>query len=303
MNKIARLKLLNNRGKIKFDSKVNEDRSLLLSLDSILKKKRKFIVKMPPRGSSVVACMSGGQDSVANIAILMSEFGLKVYPFFINRGQSNYRWEKKSVKYFDSFFAGRFPNQYKKCKEIKVMTPGLEYKDLLRKAKRMVDPLPLRHNISYPARNPIIFLTGMEYAYSLMAVGEKINTVFASHVSSDSSYHCSQTWTRLMNILMCQILNDWSWQFISLPIETSFRNYFDKGEYIKWCSQNDIPLYKARTCVKKFSLECGDCPTCWDRRRCYAEVGVNDQTKYLFKMSSKYPTYYDHEKEERRVDA
>jgi 7-cyano-7-deazaguanine synthase in queuosine biosynthesis len=180
------------------------------------------------------------------------------------------------------------------------MTPGLKYKDLLRNAKKKVDNIPLRHNISYPARNPIIFLTGMEYGYSLIAKGVNVKNIFASYVASDSSYHCCQTNTRLMNVLICQILNDWDWQFISLPTELEFGNYFDKNVLIKWGYENGIPIHKARTCVKKFDIECGDCPTCWDRRRGFKEAGVPDLTEYKFEMSAEYPTYYDHENEENK---
>ncbi len=292
-------KILNNQGQIKFEKKENEDATLLKIYDDILKSKRGYVVKIPKKGTNVAVCLSGGQDSVANIGILLKEFGLNVYPFFINRGQSNYKYEKKSVNYFNRFYKRKFPKLYHDYKEITVMTPGMEYKDLLRKTKRMMDDIPLSHNISYPARGPIVFLTGMEYGYSLKAIGVEIKTVFASNMSSDFSYHCSQTWVRLMNILFCQILNDWSWQFISLPIETEFGNYFDKDVFIKWSYENEIPLHKARTCVKSFDIECGDCPTCWDRRRGYKEAGIKDPTKYRFPMSEKYPTYYDHEKEEK----
>ena len=286
---------------IKFEEKINEDLNLLNSLNMILISKKNYVIKMPEPGESVVACLSGGMDSVINIAILMKEYGLKVYPFFIDRGQSNYKYEKQSADYFNSYFKEQFPEFYNDYLEIKVATPGNEYKDLLRDAKRKVDDLPLRHNISYPSRNPIIFLTGMEYGYSLMAKGIEIKNVFASYVSSDSSYHCGQTNTRLMNILFCQIMNDWDWQFISLPTELEFGNYFDKDILIKWGYENNIPIHKARTCVKKFEMECGDCPTCWDRRRGFKEAGVPDLTEYKYEMSSEYPTYYDHEKEENKL--
>jgi len=292
-------KIVNKQGKIRIKSKENEDVKLLKIYDNILKGKRGYVVRMPKKGESVVACLSGGQDSVANIGILLKEFKLNVYPFFINRGQSNYKYEKKAAGYFNRFYKRKFPKFYHDYKEITVMTPGMEYKDLLRKTKRMVDNIPLRHNISYPARGPIVFLTGMEYGYSLKAKGVEIKTVFASNMSSDFSYHCSLTWVRLMNILFCQILNDWSWQFISLPIEKEFGNYFDKDVFIKWAYENGVPIHRARTCVKSFDIECGDCPTCWDRRRGYKEAGVKDPTKYRFPMSQKYPTYYDHEKEEK----
>lgn len=291
--------ILNNKGKIILEEKVNEDIGLLTTLDNLLKSRKGYVVKMPEKGSSVVACLSGGQDSVANIAILLKEFELNVYPFFVNRGQSNYKYEKQSVEYFNNFFKERFPNLYHDYLEIEVATPAKEYKDLLRATKRAIDDIPLRHNVSYPARGPIVFLTGMEYAYSLQAKGIKVKTLFASNMASDFSYHCSLTWTRLMNVLMCQILNDWEFQFISLPIEREFGNHFDKDVFIKWCDLNDIPLHMARTCVKKFEIECGDCPTCWDRRRGYKEAGVVDKTQYKFEMSKNYPSYYDHEHEER----
>src|SRR3990167_10498320 len=215
-------KILNKRGKIKFENKDNEDATLLKIYDSILMDKRGYVVKVPKKKESAVVCFSGGQDSVANAGILLKEFGLNVYPFFINRGQSNYKYEKEAVDYFNAFYKKKFPGLYHDYLEITVNTPGVEYKDLLRKTKKMMDDIPLRHNISYPARGPIVFLTGTEYGYSLQAQGVDVKTIFASNMSSDFSYHCSQTWVRLMNILFFQILNDCSWQFISLPIETEF---------------------------------------------------------------------------------
>lgn len=294
------IKTLNNRGKIKIEDKVNEDVNLLKIYSKILKEKRGYIVKMPQRGESVVACLSGGIDSVANIGILLMEFGLKVYPFFIDRGQSALKWERESVQFFDRFYKKKFPDQYHKCLEIKVATPAKEYKGLLRKTKRQITNIPLMQNISYPARNPIMFLTGAEYSYSLKAQGEIISTVFASHVSSDSSFHCSQTWTRLMNLLMCQIFNDWEFQFISLPIETDFGNYFDKDVYMTFMKEHSIPIEKTRTCVKGSRVQCGDCPPCWDTRRILKEIGIKNRIKYRFEMSKAYPTYYTHEYEEKR---
>jgi len=105
-------KILGKRGEIRFESKENEDADLLKTYDSILKGKRAYVIKMPKKGESVVACLSGGQDSVANIGILLKEFGLNVYPFFVKRGQSNYKYEKKAVDYFNRFYKKRFPKLY-----------------------------------------------------------------------------------------------------------------------------------------------------------------------------------------------
>jgi len=278
-----------------YQKKDSEDIFLLKILDDIFVNKRGYTVKIPKKKEAVVACLSGGLDSVANIGILLKELKLNVYPFFINRGQSNYKWEKAAVKYFDSFYKKRFPDQYHTCMEINVATPAKEYKNLLRKVKKSANCIPKLRNIAYPARNPIIFLTGAEYAYSLKARGENITTIFASNVSSDKSLHCSQTWIRLMNLLMCQILNNWKFQFISLPIETSFGNYFDKDVYAYFMAKNNIPVEKTRSCVRKSKMRCGDCPPCWNRRKALETIGIKDKTQYIFKMSPTCPTYYSHE--------
>jgi XTP/dITP diphosphohydrolase len=276
-----------------FDGKESEDKEIINSINRILLKKRGYVVRMPKTGESVVAPLSGGMDSVVNIAMLLKEYKLNVFPFFINRNQSAYVYEKKAAEYYDRFFKKLYPDLYNGFVEIKVATPAAEYKDDLRKVKESIKDKHLSSHISYPARNSVIFLTGMEYAYSLTNKGVNIRTVFASHMSSDFSYHCSLTWTRITNLTMCQITNDYSWQFISIPIETEFGNYFDKDVYVRYAIRNRIPLEYTRSCTKNSSVQCGVCPSCWDRRRAFIEVGVKDPTEYQCEtMPRSIPTYY-----------
>ena len=96
--------IMKNIGAIKFKDKINEDVAVINSVNKIFKIKRGCVVKMPPKGSPVVCCMSGGADAVSNIFILMNEFGYEVYPFFINRGESSYKWEKSSVDFYYILF-------------------------------------------------------------------------------------------------------------------------------------------------------------------------------------------------------
>lgn len=287
------LKLLGNKsGRFSLHNKDNEDIKLLKRLDNIFIERRGYAAKMPAANTPVSACMSGGLDSTANLAVLMEQFGLQVYPFFINRGQSAYQEEKYSVNWYNTYFLKKYPKLYHPCREITVATPAAAYKDKLRKTKNMMIDTERCKNISYPARNPIIFLTGFEYAYSLQSEGIIIKHLFGAHVSSDGSYHCSQTWTRGLNLQICQIMNDWDWQFISLPIETAFGNYFDKDVYITFCHEHDIPLQHTRTCVKK-GAPCGSCPPCWERRRVFAELKLPDIENYLNPMPKEMPTSYN----------
>lgn len=286
------VKILKNKGKIKLSEKGNEDFAILNEIEQIFISKRGYVAKLSKERSPVAACMSGGADSVANIFVLLNEFHFEVFPFFINRGQSAYKYEKEAIRYYDKWFLRRFPNLYHKTLEIKVGTPAKEYKDNLREVKKKFFSIENSAHVSYPARNSVIFLTGMEYALSLLNKGKKINTLFASHVSSDTSFHCSLTWHRILNLEMCHILHNWNFQFISLPIEISFGNYYDKDVYLKYCEENGLDLTKTRTCVRNTKIQCGECPCCWDRRRAYKEAGIKDKTKYLKPFPKEAGTYY-----------
>jgi len=108
--------------------KQKENLTLLTEVDEIFKRIRGYIVRVPEPNEPVITSLSGGLDSVANISILLEELKVQVYPFFIARGQTNYRWEKQSVRFFDKFFSNKYPDLYHKCVEIKIDVPGKAYK-------------------------------------------------------------------------------------------------------------------------------------------------------------------------------
>jgi len=286
------MRLINQRGKFQIEKKGNEDLKLIKTINNIFKEKRRYVVKMPDKNSPVVCCMSGGADAVSNIFIMLNEFEYEIFPFFINRGQSAYKWERKSIKYYDNLFLERFPDLYHKTQEIKVNTPATEYKNDLREVKKRFYEVERSAHISYPARNSIIFLTGMEYALSLKNKGKNIKTLFVAHVASDTSYHCSLTWQRILNLEICHTFDDYQLQIISLPIEIEFGNYFDKNVFLKYCHENGLNLTQTRTCIKKDKIHCGVCPCCWDRRRSFLEAGLKDKTKYQAPYPEKPGGYY-----------
>ncbi|MCD6550084.1 hypothetical protein J7K24_00895 [bacterium] len=102
MRKIS--KILNTGTAQEINNRRVEDLFVLNMTDEVLRKKRGYVVKLPPPGEPVVACLSGGLDSVCNLAILLKEFKLQVYPYFLNRNQSNYKYEKEAVKFFNIYF-------------------------------------------------------------------------------------------------------------------------------------------------------------------------------------------------------
>jgi len=268
----------------------DEDWDIINSLETIFRKKRKYVIKMPKPGSPVIATLSGGLDSVANIVVLIEKFGLEVYPFFIKRNQSNLKWEIEATDYYNNLFKKRYPNLYHDVLKIDVETPGKAYKNMLRATKNLLDDLKLRKRNTYPARNPVMFLTGMEYGYALQSKGVFPKTLFVAEHSNDVSVHGSLTLMRIMNLLFCWLTNDWEWQFISTPIEKEFDNCYGKEVMVKYCAEHGVPLEQTRSCPNKDKIQCGKCEmNCFDRRMAFKLAGVEDKTKYQFSMPAKKP--------------
>lgn len=261
--------------------KQKEDLVLLTEIDKIFKKRKGYIMRVPKTNEPVIACLSGGLDSVSNITILLEELKVQVYPFFIARGQTNYKWEKKAVDFYDKFFSKKYPNLYHECLEIKLDVPGKVYKKDLIATKRLGDDPLMRKRATYPARNPIIFLTGLEYGYSLQHKKIFPKTIFAATHTEDGAYHSCLTSLRCQNLVMCQITGDWSWQFTSIPLEREFGNYYSKARMLQFAYKCGVPLEYTRSCTGRGELQCGLCTmACMDRRQSFRKAGIVDKTKY-----------------------
>jgi len=258
-----------------------EDLDLLFALNEIFRHKRGYVIKIPKQGEAVIACMSGGLDSIANLAILLVILKVKVYPFFIARKQTNYKYEKEAVDYFDDYFSKHYPNLYYHYIEIEMDIPSKAYKADLIKTKHLLDDEEKRARASYPARNPIIFLAGMEYAYSLQHKGVYPKTIFGAFHTEDNAFHSSLTSIRLQNLLMCNVTGDWEWQYISIPTELELGNYYSKSRLVKFASECGIPLEHTRSCTSGDPIQCGLCTmACKDRRLAFKRAGVEDKTQY-----------------------
>jgi len=269
-----------------------EDLTVINAIEKVFKEKRGYIIKKPKPNEPVLACMSGGLDSICNITVLLEELKVQVYPFFLDREQTNYKYEKASVMFFNKYFKKRYPDLYHDVLEIKLVSPAWAYKDMLRDTHKMKDNLIYRHDVAYPARNSIIFLTGMDYGYALQSRGIFPKTVFGATLSSDFLYHSSLTSIRITNLLMCNVTGDWDWQYISIPIEKEFANGYDKDVYVKFNTEKNIPLEKTRSCPKKSKIQCGTCLPCWDRRMAFKKIGIKDKTPYLKSLKEEIPKEY-----------
>lgn len=262
-------------------SKRTEDPTVLKSLEDIILMRRCKVLKFPESGTPIVVMHSGGMDSTINIAILLKEFKLKVFPVFFNRGQTNLKQEREAVKFFENYFLEKYPLLYNKSVELKVDVPPKEYKDMLRATRDLEDNLQFRQRIAFPARNPVMILLAAEYAYSLQSKGVFPKTIFASFMNDDPPRQSTLTAIRMLDLLICQIMGDYNWQVIAIPLEKELGNYYGKDVYLKWAVEHDLPIEKTRSCYRDTQEHCGQCdPACKNRKEAFVRANIEDKTFY-----------------------
>jgi 7-cyano-7-deazaguanine synthase len=237
--------------------------------NNFLIKIRGWVSKWPKKA---VFIYSGGMDSTTTMAKLMEDYGVEIFPLFINRGQSNVKYEKKSALYFDKLFSQKYPNLYHRLFQIDINNPPLEIKDNLRQYSK-------EHG--YPLRNTMLQMIGVQYAVSLLVKNEKIKTVFCAQVIDDPFPHSTLSSLRINTMNICNGLEEWDWQITSPNIDpVLIKKSVGKVELIKWADEHGIPIEYTRSCYKNSPYHCGSCLTCSRRKIAFEKAGLPDKTNY-----------------------
>ncbi len=201
---------------------------------------------------------------------------LVVYPYYVKRHARAEQFELASITFFEEYFSKKYPNHFHVPQKIEVPIPALEIKNNL--------PLPFRKGFGYPLRNSILYAYGVQYAASLLpSENVKCRTLFSSIVASDAdqTMHSTLTTLRTFMLHVCTDMGDWDWQVASLLMEPEMGHYFDKDFLIQKSFELQFPVEFTRTCIEASEIQCGVCPSCFDRRRVFKELNIEDKTTYL----------------------
>lgn len=236
--------------------------------ENILRCRRGWVSQWPQKA---VFIFSGGMDSTSTVARLLSEKKIEIFPVFINRGQTNLVYERKSVKYFNNLFKTRYPNLYHNYIELAIDVPPIKIKDAI---------LPYSKQHGHPLRNTILQMLGVQYAISLLSSGYKIKTIFCAQVPDDPFPHSTLVSLRINTINVCENLNEWDWQITSPNMDPLLSKNYGKIEMIGWSAKNGIPLERTRSCYTSKVKHCGVCLTCLRRKKAFKAAFVVDKTQY-----------------------
>jgi len=237
--------------------------------EELLLKKRRWISRWPKKA---VFLSSGGLDSTITINRLLEEKRVEIFPLFINRGQTNIKYELKSALYFEDYFTSKYKGLFHSLQKVKLGVPPKELKDNLRDFSKQY---------GYPLRNTILQEIGVQYAASLRSKGIDVRSIFCAQVPDDPFPHSSLESLRATTYCVCQNMGEWDWQITSPNIDPylypvpSF-----KVEMIQWAAEHKLPMEKTRSCYTPNENACGVCLTCKRRKEAFFIAKIKDPTIY-----------------------
>lgn len=261
-----------------------EDTDVLLSIEKFFLKRRGYIFKIPSPKTPVILLLSGGLDTVIIWDILMKKYKLPVYPLFFRRGQIRMPVEERSVDKFAEFYSKRYPHLYHTPKKLTTFIPPLEIrwnitrygdKPILKDTKELV---------GIPTYSSLLVDYAVEYAYFLeINRNIKIRNIFCGFMVEDGTFFRYETLTALRTNMynICNLTNDYSWQFTSLALEKELGFFFKKSVLINWAKNNNIPIEDSSSCIKYSYFHCGECGYCNLRKISFRDSGVVDKTIYI----------------------
>ena len=243
--------------------------------EKILVKKRGYVSRWP-KNKTAVMIVSGGLDSITMMARLLKE-GYTIYPLHIERGQTNYIAERKSVEQFKKIFNKQYPNMLKKIEYIKLNIPPMEFKQNL---------LPYTKQHGHPLRDTMLQMAAVQYAASLQSKDDFVYTIFCAVMPEDYFPHSKIESIRATNVAICQNMDNWNWLITSPNVDPFLEpKPIDKPSEIRWAYENGVPIEHTISCnvatEETNLLNCGSCTSCDRRREAFYKANVDDKTKYF----------------------
>lgn len=240
--------------------------------NSLLLERRDWISGIPENKKAVML-VSGGYDSMITSARLIKDFGMELFPIYIDRGSRNRDGELASIQYLTKYFQDTFgKDSFHDVFIPKISVPPKEIKDQLQEYAKT-------HR--YPMRDFIMQMFAVQYAASL---GDDVRTICNGVIETDSI--ASVTINRINTLAICEMTKEPEWNILSINIDPELSEKpFSKKDEILWAKENDIPDGKTMTCWTPIGREgelyhCGECYACRERKNGFIGAGVADQTKY-----------------------
>lgn len=262
-----------------------EDPEVLQSVNSIFRRKRGYVFRMPKKGSKVISLMSGGLDTTVVTALLLDKYQFEVYPIHFIRTlpAANPKSMARSVDFFSDLFKKKYGSRFHDVIKLPLQFPAKKTETAILSVGQVILNNKTGQRKGIPFQPSAFAHEIVNYIYTLNLKEQKaIRTIFAATLVSNTNWFAYETLTayRVLNLEVCTMLSDFSWQITAFPIERELGWCMDKQDLIREGIRLNLPLEHTFTCQKDFRYQCGRCIVCIQRRIGFKEAGINDKTIY-----------------------
>jgi|GEM_PF-2267056 len=252
--------------------------SISASYDLLLQEKRGWISKIPENKKAVML-ISAGYDSIATAARLIEDFGMQLYPMYVNRDARNKEGELASIEFFTKYFQERYgKDSFHDVFQPNISVPPIEIKERLQEYAKT-------HR--YPMRDFIMQMFASQYAVTIEG---DVRVICNGVISTDSIADVGIA--RVNTLAICEMTKEWDWQILSINVDQNINGKsFSKKDEIEWAIEHNIPMEHTMTCwtpvkEEEYLYHCGECYACIERQEGFEEAGHVDPTKYFKKLKN-----------------
>lgn len=259
-----------------------EDEKVKLEVERIIKSKRGYIRKLPKKGEHVICQLSGGIDTFVVVGMLVKEYGAIVHPVFFNKRTKRTKKTFKAAKRVTQFLRQSFGDSVYPLEVLDVMVTPTQIQGSLMPSNgiEVVDEETGQRR-GLPFQPAVYAFNCLHYAQFLEKEKDiKCRIIVGAHLPSNATLFAYETLTafRIIMLELCASTRDWSWQYISLPLEEKL----DKSDLIKWAMDHQFSLKDTWTCGNAGLFHCGVCICCGVRQEAFKVLGIQDNATYMW---------------------
>lgn len=208
-----------------------------------------------------VVLVSGGLDSAVLLA-WVNEYKEKsdiIQPVWVHYGQLHAERELEAAKAIVEFYDLRLLRY--------VIIPGLAEKWEVPKGKTYDDVNVKNTRLYVPNRNMILIGIAANVAFPNGIV------YYGAHAMDTPYADCTVDFVEKLNVALQAAT------YGKVSLKAPLVN-MTKSEIVKLGARLGAPLELTYSCYTGYSIHCGECPTCLQRKQAFKEAGIEDPTQY-----------------------
>ncbi len=270
------------------------DKEHVCAYETLLHKRRGFVMKPFAPNESVVLLLSGGLDSVGLWYFLSKKLQVRVFPLFIQTKLIDTK-RLSILHHYERVFKKEFPALFQKVFIYKTQSSLFSYSKQKRSGATPMLLDTVLHNLvfikgkrervpimsDWPSRLSFFSSVALDYATKISyQQNTPVQKIIYGLTPEENRFPGSLLPSlRLLTLTFCEITRNNNWQVVA-PVDKKNKFFIRKHDLISFAHSHSVSLLSTWSCSKSSLLHCGTCFNCIARMYSFKKAGVKDTTVY-----------------------